>query len=101
MSNNNKPDKTELCRLFRRFIATEFVISDAETLKPYECDGLSMYCEMPLIVVLPETVDQVQEVLRICHRYQIPVVARGAGTGLCAGAMPDATGVVQIGRAHV
>lgn len=94
MSNNNKPDKAELCRLFRRFIATEFVISDAETLKPYECDGLSMYCEMPLIVVLPETVDQVQEVLRICHRYQIPVVARGAGTGLCAGAMPDATGVV-------
>lgn len=94
MSHNNKPDKTELCRLFRRFIAPEFVISDAETLKPYECDGLSMYCEMPLIVVLPETVDQVQEVLRICHRYQIPVVARGAGTGLCAGAMPDATGVV-------
>ncbi|WP_372599017.1 FAD-linked oxidase C-terminal domain-containing protein [Amphritea sp.] len=94
MSNNNKPDKAELCRLFRRFIAPEFVISDAETLKPYECDGLSMYCEMPLIVVLPETVDQVQEVLRICHRYQIPVVARGAGTGLCAGAMPDATGVV-------
>ncbi|WP_299197600.1 FAD-linked oxidase C-terminal domain-containing protein [uncultured Amphritea sp.] len=94
MSNHNQPDKAELCSLFRRFIAPEFVISDAETLKPYECDGLSMYCEMPLIVVLPETVDQVQEVLRICHRYQIPVVARGAGTGLCAGAMPNATGVV-------
>jgi glycolate oxidase len=94
MSTTNKPDKDELCQLFRRFIAPEYVISDSETLKPYECDGLSMYCEMPLIVVLPETVEQVQEVLRICHRYEIPVVARGAGTGLCAGAMPDAEGVV-------
>lgn len=94
MSTTNKPDKDELCQLFRRFIAPEYVISDSETLKPYECDGLSMYCEMPLIVVLPETVEQVQEVLRICHRYEIPVVARGAGTGLCAGAMPNAGGVV-------
>ncbi len=94
MSNTNKPNKDELCTLFRRFIAPEYVISDQETQKPYECDGLSMYCEMPLIVVLPETVEQVQEVLRICHRYQIPVVARGAGTGLCAGAMPHEEGVV-------
>lgn len=94
MSNTNKPNKDELCTLFRRFIAPEYVISDQETQKPYECDGLSMYCEMPLIVVLPETVEQVQEVLRICHRYQIPVVARGAGTGLCAGAMPNEEGVV-------
>lgn len=94
MSTTNKTDKNELCQLFRRFIAPEYVISDSETLKPYECDGLSMYCEIPLIVVLPETVEQVQEVLRICHRYEIPVVARGAGTGLCAGAMPDAEGVV-------
>ena len=94
MSNSNKPSKEELCTLFRRFIDPEYVISDLETQKPYECDGLSMYCEMPLIVVLPETVEQVQEVLRICHRYQIPVVARGAGTGLCAGAMPHEEGVV-------
>lgn len=94
MSMTNKPSKDELCQLFRGFIAPQDVISDDETLKPYECDGLSMYCEMPLIVVLPETVEQVQEVLRICHRFSIPVVARGAGTGLCAGAMPNAEGVV-------
>lgn len=94
MSTINKPNKDELCQLFRRFIVPEYVISDSETLKPYECDGLSMYCEMPLIVVLPETVEQVQEVLRICHRFSIPIVARGAGTGLCAGAMPDPEGVV-------
>jgi glycolate oxidase len=94
MSAANKINKDELCKLFRCFIAPQYVISDAETLKPYECDGLSMYCEMPFVVVLPETVTQVQEVLRICHRYTIPVVARGAGTGLCAGAMPNAEGVV-------
>lgn len=94
MTNNNLITKSQLVEQFRRFIASEDVIADQETLRPYECDGLSMYCEMPLIVVLPETVEQVQEVLRICHRYQVPVVARGAGTGLCAGAMPHANGVV-------
>jgi glycolate oxidase len=94
MKVTSQPNKDELCQLFRRFIAPEYVISDIETLKPYECDGLSMYCEMPLVVVLPDTVEQVQEVLKICHRYSIPVVARGAGTGLCAGAMPNSQGVV-------
>ncbi len=94
MSTTHTPSKNELCQLFRGFIAPQNVISDDETLKPYECDGLSMYVEMPLMVVLPETVAQVQEVLRICHRYAVPVVARGAGTGLCAGAMPHAEGIV-------
>ncbi|GGO84858.1 glycolate oxidase subunit GlcD [Marinobacterium nitratireducens] len=94
MSNLNNSTKAQLAERFRRFIDPEYVISDDETLRPYECDGLSMYCEMPMLVVLPETVEQVQEVLRICHREQVPVVARGAGTGLCAGAMPHAEGVV-------
>lgn len=88
------PGRAELAKLFRRFIDPEYVISDAETQRPYECDGLSMYCEMPMLVVLPETVEQVQQVMKICHQYQVPVVARGAGTGLCAGAMPDPDGVV-------
>ncbi|MEM5527854.1 FAD-linked oxidase C-terminal domain-containing protein [Gammaproteobacteria bacterium AS21] len=92
--SNNKPSKDELCHMFRAFIDAEYVIDDIETLKPYECDGLSMYCEMPLAVVLPNTIEQVQQVMRICHRFSIPVVARGAGTGLCAGAMPNAQGVV-------
>ncbi|UTW13234.1 FAD-linked oxidase C-terminal domain-containing protein [Marinobacterium rhizophilum] len=94
MTDTAKPGKAELAALFRDFIDPQYVIDDAETQRPYECDGLSMYCEMPLIVVLPETVEQVQQVLRICHRHAIPVVARGAGTGLCAGAMPHAEGVV-------
>ena len=92
--STTKLSNTDLCQLFREFIAAEYVISDAETMRPYECDGLAMYCEMPIAVLLPETVEQLQQVLQICHRYSIPLVARGAGTGLCAGAMPDAAGVV-------
>ncbi len=94
LSPSSKPDRQELAEMFAEFIDPDYVIADEETQKPYECDGLSMYCEMPLIVVLPETLAQVQQVMRICHQYQIPVVARGAGTGLCAGAMPHSEGVV-------
>ena len=93
MNQSLRPDKATLVELFRDFIEPQYVINDAETQKPFECDGLSVYCDMPLITVLPETVEQVREVMRICYRYRIPVVARGAGTGLCAGAMPDANGV--------
>jgi len=85
---------TALAAKFRTFIDDEYVIEDAETQKPYECDGLSMFCEMPMLVVLPERIEDVQRVLKICHQYAIPVVARGAGTGLCAGAMPHSTGVL-------
>lgn len=95
-NQSERPDKAELVQMFRAFIEPEYVISDEETQKPFECDGLSVYCDMPLIVVLPETVEQVQEVMRLCYRYQIPVVARGAGTGLCAGAMPNPDGVLLV-----
>ncbi|WP_077034268.1 FAD-linked oxidase C-terminal domain-containing protein [Pelomonas sp. KK5] len=60
---------------------------------PYECDGLTAYRERPLLVALPETEEQVAAVLRVCHAMQVPVVARGAGTGLSGGAMPHAMGV--------
>jgi glycolate oxidase len=60
---------------------------------PYECDGLTAYRQSPLLVVLPETESQVAAVLKACHTLQVPVVARGAGTGLSGGAMPHALGV--------
>jgi glycolate oxidase len=60
---------------------------------PYECDGLTAYRERPLVVALPETEAQVAAVLKTCHRLNVPVVARGAGTGLSGGAMPHAMGV--------
>ncbi len=64
-----------------------------EDVAPYECDGLTAYREHPLAVALPETEEQVAAVLRACHQLQVPVVARGAGTGLSGGALPHALGV--------
>ena len=64
-----------------------------EDTTPYECDGLTAYRQRPLVVVLPETYEQVQAVLKTCHGLNVPVVARGAGTGLSGGAMPHKMGV--------
>ncbi len=65
-------------------------------LTPYECDGLAAYRQPPLLVALPETEAQVAAVLRVCHHLQVPVVARGAGTGLSGGALPHAQGVLLV-----
>ena len=65
----------------------------AEDTVPYECDGLTAYREQPLVVALPETDAQVAALLRECHRLGVPVVARGAGTGLSGGALPHTLGV--------
>ena len=70
------------------------ILSLAEELRPYECDGLSAYRELPLLVVLPETIEQVQAIIRECASLEIPVVARGAGTGLSGGALPLANGIL-------
>jgi glycolate oxidase len=64
-----------------------------EDTTPYECDGLTAYRERPLAVALPETEEQVAAILAACHRLGVPVVARGAGTGLSGGAMPHANGL--------
>ena len=64
-----------------------------EDTSPFECDGLTAYRQRPLVVALPETPEQVQAVLRACYALDVPVVARGAGTGLSGGAMPHAMGV--------
>jgi glycolate oxidase len=69
------------------------LLYQSEDTTPYECDGLSAYRQRPLLVALPETEDEVAKVLATCHALQVPVVARGAGTGLSGGAMPHALGV--------
>ena len=61
---------------------------------PFECDGLAAFRQKPLAVALPQTEEQVREILRICHELKTPVVARGAGTGLSGGAMPCADGLL-------
>ncbi len=75
-------------------LPAECLLSKQEELKPYECDGLSAYQRLPLAVALPDTIAQVQQVVKVCSRLQIPIVARGAGTGLSGGALPDEGGII-------
>ncbi len=95
------PEKTEstisssaLIDALQQIIPPGSLLFEEEDLKPYECDGLSAYRAVPLVVVLPETIEQVQQVLTLCHQHQVPVVARGAGTGLSGGALPHEQGVL-------
>ena len=83
-----------LINALRSLLPAESVLVDAEDLRPFECDGLSVYRQLPMVVVLPETIAQVQSIMRLCHAQQVPVVARGAGTGLSGGALPLADGVL-------
>ena len=75
------------------YLPKHALLYQTEDTTPYECDGLTAYRQRPLLVALPETEDQVAAVLRVCHGLNVPVVARGAGTGLSGGAMPHAMGV--------
>ncbi len=88
------PDRERLAREFLQFLPADAVLYQEEALRPYECDGLSAYRELPLLVLLPNEVAQVQAVLRDCRDRGIPVVARGAGTGLSGGALPHPGGVL-------
>ena len=74
-------------------LPTHALLWHTEDVTPYECDGLTAYRQRPMAVALPETEAQVQAVLKVCHALQVPVVARGAGTGLSGGAMPNPDGV--------
>ncbi len=86
--------RRHLARRFRQVLEAEYVLTRESELRPYECDGLPAYRHLPLIVVLPADAAQVQAVMRICHEEQVPVVARGAGTGLSGGALPLEDGVL-------
>ena len=87
-------DKTDLLIELKSFLPKTSILSEVEQLKPFECDALSAYHCLPWIVVLPETVEQVQKVLQLCYHKGVPVVARGAGTGLAGGAIPLDNGVL-------
>ena len=83
----------EVVHALQAVLPAHALLYTPEDTTPYECDGLTAYRERPLCVALPETYDQVQAVLRVCHLLDVPVVARGAGTGLSGGAMPHTLGV--------
>ena len=85
--------QAEIVAALAQLLPADAILSRHEDTTPFECDGLTAYRESPLVVVLPETEAQVAAILRVCHQLDVPVVARGAGTGLSGGALPHAMGV--------
>jgi glycolate oxidase len=91
---SNQKNNITLINSLKNLLPAESVLIDAEDMHPFECDGLAVYRQLPMLVVLPETIEQVQSIMRVCHEHKVPVVARGAGTGLSGGALPLADGVL-------
>ena len=88
------PKQRQLIATLSTLLAPGDLLTDIEDLRPYECDALAAYRTLPLAVALPRDEAQVIEILKACHAARVPVVARGAGTGLAAGAMPHREGVL-------
>ncbi len=84
----------EVVSALAAFLPERALLYEREDVQPYECDGLSAYRQLPMIVTLPDTEAQVQRILKTCHALRVPVVARGAGTGLSGGALPLGNGVL-------
>lgn len=80
-------------QLYQLIPQAVILLSDEEV-RPYECDGLSVYTERPGVVVIPNNLEEVKAVLQFCHTHQIPLVTRGAGTSLSGGALPRKDGVL-------
>src|SRR5688572_13873745 len=100
MSSVVEPVAVDLARqrdvaaALRGFLPAAAVLFEREDVQPYECDGLSAYRQIPMVVALPENEGQVQRILKTCFEKRVPVVARGAGTGLSGGALPLGNGVL-------
>ncbi|MEM7170905.1 MAG: FAD-linked oxidase C-terminal domain-containing protein [Pseudomonadota bacterium] len=86
--------KSEIVQALSRIVPGEGVIADADELRAYESDGLTAYKQPPLIAVLPETTQQVSQVMAFCKEKGIKIVPRGAGTSLSGGALPLADGIL-------
>ena len=84
----------DITKQLSRALPKDIVLVGQENTRPYECDGLSVYRQQPLAVVLPENTEQIKTVLELCRENSVPVVTRGAGTGLAGGAMPLSESVV-------
>ena len=86
--------RLEIAAALQAIVPGEGVIVDESARRAFESDGLTAYRQLPLIVVLPSTVEQVSAALRYCHENDVKVVPRGAGTSLSGGALPLADGVL-------
>ena len=84
----------QVVQALRQVLPHSCVLHQTEDTKPYECDGLAAYSELPMAVVLPESEQQILAILAVCRELNVPVVPRGAGTGLSGGAMPTSDGIV-------
>ena len=89
-------DRRALLQRLRQILPAACILPSAEQQRPFECDGLSSYRAQPLLTLLPDTVEQVQQIMRSCHQQGVPVVTRGAGTGLSGGALPCEQGVLLV-----
>ncbi|MDX2507340.1 MAG: FAD-linked oxidase C-terminal domain-containing protein [Gammaproteobacteria bacterium] len=87
-------EHTQLLRQLQQILPEGALLFSQEDLRPYECDGLSAYRQIPMMVALPETIAQIQAILKLCYEVNLPVVARGAGTGLSGGALPHEKGLL-------
>src|SRR6267142_681148 len=86
--------QAEVAGRLKQLLPAGAVLHAEEDTRSYECDGLSAYRQLPMVVALPSNEEEVREVLRTCHELKVPVVARGAGTGLSGGALPMGDGVL-------
>src|SRR5215212_10293986 len=89
-------DRGQLIETMQEILGPEGVIHKREELRTYECDGLMNYRVIPDLVVLPESAEQVQQIVKTCYDAGIPFVARGSGTGLSGGALPVEPGVINV-----
>ncbi|HWJ94734.1 MAG TPA: FAD-binding protein, partial [Telluria sp.] len=86
--------REQVAAALRARVPERCILSDPEDTRPYECDGLAAYRQLPMIVALPANEEQVLAILNVCRELDVPIVPRGAGTGLSGGALPIAEGVV-------
>src|SRR5277367_6122202 len=94
MPDSREERQREVLAAMIAVLPPEAMLFRREDTAPFECDALTAYRAAPMLVVLPDTEAQVAAILKICHRLGVPVVARGAGTGLSGGATPHHSGVI-------
>jgi len=88
--------KSRLLQELQKTVPEKILLESDEAMRPFECDGLSVYRKLPMLVALPEDTHQVRDILRTCNRLGVPVVTRGAGTGLSGGALPSESGLLLV-----
>ena len=89
-------DKAAVVAQLQALLPDMPLLHEQEDLRPFECDGLAAYRTTPMLVALPDTVEQVQALLKYANAHGVPVVARGAGTGLSGGALPLEKGILLV-----